>query len=457
MKRIVITIIACLAIAAFGIHTGNAAEPLKNCGNLDPMFIDVGDIIDCGIVQIGDSRNFKFDASEDDKIRLTMTDKTDGSPAPYLGLYDPDGVLISKWYVQNSGTHNDYSLTSPGEYTIVVWEYADNEAVDFRIALQRITPSPAEARSLSLDSQLDGDIDPFADSDVFIFDGTSGDKIRLTMTDMTSGSPAPYLGLYDPDGVLTSKWYVQDSGTHNDYSLTKTGRYTIVVWEYANNEAVNFRIALQGINPSPPGTLTLCNDKQFEDDIEPFADSDVFIFEGNIDDKIRLTMTDMTSGAPAPYLGLYDPDEVLISKWYVQNSGSHNDYSLTKTGRYTIVVWEYANNEAVTYRLSFNCILGECLECADFSANPTRGPAPLTASFTDQSTGSITSWKWDFGDGSTSTMQNPSHTYTDPGNYTVSLTVTGPEGSDTNTKADYIKVWSPVKAMPWIPLLLTDD
>ena len=36
----------------------------------------------------------------------------------------------------------------------------------------------------------------------------------------------------------------------------------------------------------------------------------------------------------------------------------------------------------------------------DFSANPTRGPAPLTVSFTDQSTGSITSWEWDFGDGS---------------------------------------------------------
>ena len=94
---------------------------------------------------------------------------------------------------------------------------------------------------------------------------------------------------------------------------------------------------------------------------------------------------------------------------------------------------------------------------ADFSANPTKGPAPFTVSFTDQSTGSITSWEWDFGDGSASNIQNPSHTYTAIGTYTVSLTVAGPEGSDTNTKADYIKVSSPGKAMPWIPLLLTDD
>jgi hypothetical protein len=77
---------------------------------------------------------------------------------------------------------------------------------------------------------------------------------------------------------------------------------------------------------------------------------------------------------------------------------------------------------------------------AHFVANPTTGFPPLTVTFTDQSLGNVTSWSWDFGDGSTSTMQNPSHTYTDPGTYTVSLTVTGPDGLDIETKSDYIKV-----------------
>jgi hypothetical protein len=94
---------------------------------------------------------------------------------------------------------------------------------------------------------------------------------------------------------------------------------------------------------------------------------------------------------------------------------------------------------------------------ADFSAIPTSGPAPLIVSFSDQSTGTVSSWNWNFGDGTISNKQNPSHTYTDPGTYTVSLTVTCPGGSDTETKADYIKVRSPSKAMPWIPLLLLDD
>jgi len=79
---------------------------------------------------------------------------------------------------------------------------------------------------------------------------------------------------------------------------------------------------------------------------------------------------------------------------------------------------------------------------ADFTGSPTSGCASLTVNFTDQSTGEIDSWSWDFGDGGTSTEQNPSHTYTQAGIYTVKLTVTGPGGSDTETKVDYITVSS---------------
>jgi PKD repeat protein len=77
---------------------------------------------------------------------------------------------------------------------------------------------------------------------------------------------------------------------------------------------------------------------------------------------------------------------------------------------------------------------------ANFSGSPTSGTAPLTVNFTDLSTGSITSWSWTFGDGGTSTAQNPSHQFTSAGTYTVSLTVTGPGGSDGETKTNYITV-----------------
>jgi len=80
---------------------------------------------------------------------------------------------------------------------------------------------------------------------------------------------------------------------------------------------------------------------------------------------------------------------------------------------------------------------------ADFSGSPTTGDAPLAVNFTDKSSGSITSWLWTFGDGETSTEQNPSYTYENPGDYTVILTVTGPTGSDTEEKQNYINITTP--------------
>lgn len=61
---------------------------------------------------------------------------------------------------------------------------------------------------------------------------------------------------------------------------------------------------------------------------------------------------------------------------------------------------------------------------ADFSANIRTGPAPLTVLFEDWSFGEPDEWSWDFGDGGTSGEQNPLHTYTAPGSYTVTLTIT---------------------------------
>jgi PKD repeat protein len=82
------------------------------------------------------------------------------------------------------------------------------------------------------------------------------------------------------------------------------------------------------------------------------------------------------------------------------------------------------------------------LPVADFSGNPTSGPAPLTVYFTDLSSGSPTSWDWTFGDGGTSTAQHPSHDYTSDNSYTVSLTAYNAQGQDTETKGDYITVSS---------------
>lgn len=80
---------------------------------------------------------------------------------------------------------------------------------------------------------------------------------------------------------------------------------------------------------------------------------------------------------------------------------------------------------------------------ADFASNITSGHAPLSVTFTSTSSGNITGYSWNFGDGTTGTAQNPSHSYGTAGTYTVSLSVTGPSGTNTSTKASYINIWQP--------------
>ena len=78
---------------------------------------------------------------------------------------------------------------------------------------------------------------------------------------------------------------------------------------------------------------------------------------------------------------------------------------------------------------------------AQFDTFLTNGFAPLQVVFMDASTGSISNWLWNFGDGNTinnSANSNVTNTYGTAGNYTVSLTVTGPGGTNTSTLAGFV-------------------
>lgn len=80
---------------------------------------------------------------------------------------------------------------------------------------------------------------------------------------------------------------------------------------------------------------------------------------------------------------------------------------------------------------------------ANFFAPITQGKTPLSVQFSDLSTGTIDSWSWDFGDGTSSTEQNPTHVYQTIDTFTVSLTVTGTLGEDTKIQTDFVMTFDP--------------
>jgi gliding motility-associated-like protein len=144
-----------------------------------------------------------------------------------------------------------------------------------------------------------------------------------------------------------------------------------------------------------------------------------------------------------------------VSAWWTFGDGGTSTainptYVYNTPGTYTI--WAYYNfgycTDSATGTITINP-----KPVANFTANDSvRCEPPLTVNFQDLSTGA-TSWQWDFGDGNTSTLQNPVHVYNNYGNYTVSLIVTSAAGcKDTIIKNSYIRIQRAVITIPSLPV-----
>ena len=114
----------------------------------------------------------------------------------------------------------------------------------------------------------------------------------------------------------------------------------------------------------------------------------------------------------------------------------------TTPGTYDVVLQVTSAGGTDTETKTSYITVDEPPPTADFVADVTSGAASLTVNFSDLSTGNITVWAWDFGDGNLSSDENPTHVYNTPGTYNVVLTVTSAGGSDSETKNGYITVTS---------------
>ena len=143
-----------------------------------------------------------------------------------------------------------------------------------------------------------------------------------------------------------------------------------------------------------------------------------------------LSSTQLNAVASVPGTYVYTPAAGTILN--VGTQTLHVDFTPTDTVNYTTASKDVTIN-----------VTAPLIPVANFSATPTSGTVPLNVSFTDTTVGAPTSWKWDFGDGKSSTIQNPSHIYQSSGTYNVSLTVKNKNGTNTTTKTNYITVTNP--------------
>ena len=230
------------------------------------------------------------------------------------------------------------------------------------------------------------------------------------------------------------------AGTEIDFFDDSTGVYDTWFWEFgdgtnstaqnpshAYNSAGTYTVSLTVSNACGQSTHTRADYIT----VRPLPEAD--FYASNIQPCANVE------------IGFFDDSTGTYDSWYWDfgdgsNSTAQNPYHTYVTaGTYTVslTVGNGCGDDTET-KIDYITVLP--LPQANFHASDTNPYVNVGIDFFDDSTGTYDSWYWDFGDGSNSTAQSPSHTYATAGNYTVSLTVSNGCGQDTETKENYIEV-----------------
>ncbi|MFA5269415.1 MAG: PKD domain-containing protein [Methanoregula sp.] len=151
--------------------------------------------------------------------------------------------------------------------------------------------------------------------------------------------------------------------------------------------------------------------------------------------KVPLTVTFTDTSETTPNEWLWDFGDGTNS---TEQNPAHT-YTTAGTYNVSLKAWNDLGSDTME-KTDYITVRNPAAPVATFTGTPTTGSAPLSVTFNDTSTNLPTSWFWTFGDGTNATEQNPTHTYTAPGNYTVSLNVTNDDGTNSVTKPEYITV-----------------
>jgi PKD repeat protein len=314
-------------------------------------------------------------------ISLTMTQETTAGASDGSVTVTPESGLSPFSYSWNSGEETSIvTALSAGQYCVTV---NDGNAC-----------SVSDCISVTIADQINP---PVADFTADVMQGC--DMITVQFTDQSTNNPTEWT------------WDFGDGGSsieeNPEYTYNSVGTYTV--------------------------SLTVSND---DGTSAPKIETDYIVLGET--PQLSMSMTPESEAEEADGTAMVTATGGTGSYEYLWNNGS------TTLGISDLIGGTYC----VTVTDANTCIASDCItvsvlesDFALFTADVTDGCAPQEVNFTDQSTGDIISWTWNFGDGSSSVEQNPTHNYQTSGIYTVSLTVIYTDGSDTHVEVNYIEVY----------------
>lgn len=220
------------------------------------QLIAYGDhIYPCQIDVDGDSDLYRFQGSAGEDVTIRVTDQAGqtSTPSCLLELIGPTGGPIAS-VADSARCEIRTTLDVSGLFTVRVTEYGNNQVMTYAAELDRLVPPSTTAVSINPgDTITGGTIDPRGDSDLYIFNGVSGDTISLRLTDQAgpTSHPSCLLELYRPDGTLVSA-LANSTICALDVQLDQTGVFTIRTIEYGEDDLMTYNLEYQCIIGSCP-------------------------------------------------------------------------------------------------------------------------------------------------------------------------------------------------------------
>ncbi len=247
----------------------------------------------------------------------------------------------------------------------------------------------------------------------------------LSFIDNSTGSPTSWLWDFGDGSTSKEQNPIHVYGAMGGYTVTLTVENT------------------GGINTTSKYGYVLVN--AFSNDSERAGPA--YFSSSAISGDAPFTVTFHDETGYAPYLSTWTFGDGSLQNFYWTATSDIPDANHTylEPGQYTVALCN-CHSSGITEITKYHYInvTGLTRPVASFTSEKLSVPKSLTIQFTDKSIGNPTSRFWDFGDGVSSTVQNPMHTYAAEGNYTINLTAVNENGTDS--KLATIKV---VKTNPY--------
>jgi len=337
-----------------------------------------GDLLSGTLVNANEIDNFSLKGNSGDEFLITLVETggalATSNVAPQWAVKMPSQAQFGTYHNANSETL--LVLSESGVHVVGVRASDLLTTGDYRIGVQCIKPANPNAPTLT--SLTNGTIDLPGESDLYVFNGKSGDLINFTLA-QTAGftGTAANLELYSPSGNLLNPPRGNNANSEFRFTLSESGTYVVRINSYNYVATGSYSLGFQKLLPA--GTVNLTPGSLTTASISSAAEQQVYYFSGSNGDWINFTLA-QTAGftGTAANLELFSPTGNLLNPARGNNANSEFRFQLTENGIYVVRMNAYNYISTGTYKIGFEKLLPVTLP------NGSLSPGGLiTASISD--------------------------------------------------------------------------